>query len=650
MPPWGSRRVPVGWEISLWSSIASVVEFVTFQEQHGVSLRLPCAVADLPPGSHRTVMDRQEANWFSTTVALDVAPPDTWYAFAIDGLVYPDQASRRQPVGPLGPSMLVDPVEFTWSDSAWCAPAAREQVIYELHVGTFTPAGTFAAAATRFAELRDLGVTTLELMPVADFAGGRGWGYDGVGLFAPFHGYGTPSDMRAFVDSAHGHGLAVILDVVYNHFGPAGNFLPVYAPQFITDRWPSDWGDSLDFSEPAVRAFFRQNVRHWVGEFHLDGLRFDATHAITDDDPHILGELTDAAREAVKARSTATRVLLCAETETQEASLLAGVPDGGYGFDAIWTDDFHHAASVAATGRHEAYLADFCGSAQELLAATLTGSVFQGQWSTWQERPRGGSTQGIEPWRFVHYLENHDQIANSLDGARIASTWSPAVRRALTALLLLGPAIPLLFQGQDRASPPPFVFFADHEGDLQDAIRAGRQQHVGQFSSAMADIADMPDPCAPETFARCVWTERPLLGDGADAPMPGGAPPDRTRLLHRDLIHLRADDEIFTSPLTALTGATVNDRCLVLRWQLAGQVRLLVVNLGTDLMIHRVGEPLVAPPNGGWATRWSSESTRYGGHGSPVAIGKDGLVLGGSAVLLGQQPAALDGFSGFSGP
>ncbi|MBZ0233118.1 MAG: malto-oligosyltrehalose trehalohydrolase, partial [Deltaproteobacteria bacterium] len=468
------------------------------------------------------VLAPEASGYFAGAAAAAAA--GTRYRFRLDGgeLLVPDPASRFQPDGPHGPSEVIDPRAFAWTDGAWRgAPDAH--VVYELHVGTFTREGTFAAAARELPALAELGVTTVELMPVADFAGTRGWGYDGVDLFAPTRLYGRPDDLRAFVDAAHGVGLAVILDVVYNHFGPDGNYLGQLA-DYTTKRHAGDWGDPLDMEAAPVREYLTTNAATWIDEYHLDGLRLDATHGIFDDGPeHIVAAVVRAARAAAGDR----RVWIVAEHERQDPRLLHEMD-----VDAVWNDDFHHAAYGALTGRHEAYMRGFRGAAQELLAVVRHGFLYQGARHAWQLETRATPIFDVAPARSVVYLDNHDQVANRrADGARIDKLASPGSYRAMTALLLLGPMTPLLFQGQEHGASSPFLYFVDHAGELGGLVTEGRAAFMRQFPSVIAYEREqaLPDPGALATFERA----RLDLGERAREPH------RRVWHLHADLLALR---------------------------------------------------------------------------------------------------------------
>lgn len=563
--------------------------------------------------------------------------PGTRYRYRLDdGCAYPDPASRFQPAGPHGPSEVIDPSAFTWTDASWLGPATSGLIVYELHIGTFTAAGTWDAARHELPALATLGVNVIEVMPVADFPGRFGWGYDGVNLFAPTRLYGRPDDFRAFVDSAHALGLAVILDVVYNHLGPDGCWLDRFAPQYFADL-ATEWGRGLNFDGPesgAVRELYRANARYWIDEFHLDGLRLDATQAIFDrSTPHILTAIGDEVRRAAAPRTT---WVVC-EHEPQHGEIVRSTEDGGLGLDAIWNDDFHHSAEVALTGRREAYFSDYMGSPQELVSIVTHGFLYQGQVSAWQKRPRGTPTRGIRPDAFVAFLENHDQVANTWSGLRLHATSSPSRLRALTALLLLGPWTPMLFQGQEFMASAPFLFFADHEATLAALVRQGRRDFMAQFGSlAHADMGDrLPDPGDPRTFERCRLDQTERETHTA------------ALALHASLIALRREEIAFRSPSSEdIDGAVIGDQAFVIRWfcgpprGTAADDRLLVVNLGVELDRPVLPEPLSAPPVGHrWVPRWSSQDPMYGGGGTPDIVLDIGWRLPAeSAVLLAAVP------------
>src|SRR3984893_8182843 len=410
-------------------------------------------------------LEAESGGYFSGAIIADAG---AFYRFRVNAseTFHPDPASRFQPQGPHRSSCVVDPSRFRWSDQGWKGLRMPGQIIYEIHVGTFTREGTWSAAAKELAELARIGITVIEMMPIADFPGEFGWGYDGVDIFAPCRLYGTPDDLRAFVNHAHSLGLGVILDVVYNHLGPEGNYLRVFSEDYFTDKHENDWGDSLNFdgrNSGPVREFFITNGRYWIDEFHFDGFRFDATQSIVDSSrEYIVGAVGRAARGAAGERS----IVLIAENEPQETKLVRPRSEGGDDLDALWNDDMHHSAMVALTGLHEAYYSDYRGRPQEFISAAKYGYLFQGQPYIWQEAPRGMPTYGIGPEAFVGFIENHDQVSNSALGKRVRFLTSPGRYRAMTALLLLGPWTPMLFQGQEFGASSPFVFFHDMSGDL----------------------------------------------------------------------------------------------------------------------------------------------------------------------------------------
>ena len=555
------------------------------------------------------------------------------YRFRIDdGDAFPDPASRFQPDGPNGPSVVVDPSVFPWTDDGWRGVSIEGQVICEIHIGTFTPAGTYRAAIERLPELADTGFTVLEMMPLAEFAGGFGWGYDGVDLYAPSHLYGTPDDLRALIDAAHNMKLGVILDVVYNHFGPDGNYLNKFAPSYFSGA-ATDWGDAINFDGDdavPVREFFITNARYWIEEFHFDGLRLDATQQIYDrSTPNIITEVVATVRDAAGDRNT----IIVGENEPQRSSLVRPREEGGSGLDALWNDDFHHAARVAATGRDEAYYSGYRGVAQEFVSAAKYGFLYQGQSYPWQEKGRGIPALDLPPTRFVVFTDNHDQIANT-SGGRLHQETSPGRYRALTTLLLLLPNTPMLFQGQDFQTSRPFFFFADHAPDLSKLVRTGRVREMSQFPSiATADgTACLSDPADPDAFARCKldWSEREQNAEAL--------------ALHKDLLRLRREDPVLRAQrMRGLDGAVLSDHAFVLRYfgESMGD-RLLVVNFGARLHASPIPEPLLAPSRGGsWRTVFSTESPKYGGWGTPPleTISDGWWIPAECAVLLTQTDA-----------
>jgi maltooligosyltrehalose trehalohydrolase len=599
-PSW--RRYPIGVELGpggaharVWAPAHDRVALVV---EHGDG-----------PSPFAIPLAREEGGYFSGL--LDGIAAGTRYRFQLgDAGAFPDPASRFQPTGPHGPSEVVDPARYAWRDIGWRGVDIAGQVLYEMHIGTFTEEGTYRAAIDRLPDLVDVGVTVVELMPLADFPGRFGWGYDGVNLFAPTYLYGTPDDLRALVDAAHAMEVGVILDVVYNHLGPDGNYLESFTPRYFSSQ-ATEWGAAINFDEDDaehVREYFLTNAQYWIEEFHLDGLRLDATQQIFDrSHPDIVTEVGERVRRAARGR----RTIVVAENEPQRAAIVRPRENGGCGLDALWNDDFHHSARVAATGRNEAYYSGYRGVAQELVSAAKYGFLYQGQMYAWQKQGRGRPAFDLEPTAFVNFLQNHDQVANG-SGERLHRLTSPGKLRALTALLLLLPQTPMLFQGQEFAASAPFYYFADHNPELAALVRTGRATFLTQFPSLATETgsASLPDPGDPATFQRCKidWAER-----DANAPIVA---------LHRDLLALRRDDAVFRRTRRGrLDGSVLDEHAFVLRFfGEDGDDRLLIVNLGPRLNADPAAEPLVAPPRGkgdAWRLVFSTEDPRYGGWGTP---------------------------------
>jgi maltooligosyltrehalose trehalohydrolase len=439
------------------------------------------------------------------------AAPGDRYAYRLDGRdVRPDPASRYQPDGVHGPSEVVAPDSYHWRDAGWQGGVATEQILYELHVGTFTPEGTFDAARRRLPYLADLGVTTIELMPVADFAGTRNWGYDGVCLFAPSRAYGRPEDLRAFVDAAHAHGLGVMLDVVYNHLGPEGAYLPQFNPHYFTNRHTTAWGSAVNLDDRGsdlVRRFIIDNATHWIREYHVDGLRLDATHAFFDDSPtQLLAELTAEIRSQI-----ARPVTLHAEDHRNLASMLHSPQHGGCGLDGIWADDFHHVLRRLMAGDWRGYYQDYEGTIEELVETIRQGWFYSGQPSRRTNLPRGSDPSRLPMRQFIVCIQNHDQVGNRARGDRLHHQIDLATWRAASALLLTVPMTPLLFMGQEWSASSPFQYFTDLEPGLGASVTAGRRREFKDFPefSDPAVRERIPDPQAAATFesSKLRWDE-----------------------------------------------------------------------------------------------------------------------------------------------
>lgn len=534
--------------------------------------------------------------------------PGDRYHYEIGNEEAPDPASRFQPEGVTGRSQVVDPRAYAWQCPEWKRPPWRGRVIYELHVGTFTPEGTFAGMISRLDALADLGVNTLELMPVADFPGGHNWGYDGVMLYAPARCYGTPDQLRALIDAAHARGLAVMLDVVYNHLGPCGNVLPRYSAQYFHPQHDTAWGTGLNFDGPgsaALRDFFLQNACMWLDEYRIDGLRLDAVHAIHDrSTPHIIAEIAAAAQ--------ARGAFVVAEDERNEARTVMPRDRGGWGVDAVWSDDFHHTMRVAVTGERESYFVNYTGTRDEWIETLRAGWLFRGQYfPTWQ-RSRGTAGAQLPPESFVVCTSNHDQVGNRPLGDRLSAVVAPEIYRAISMLGCLLPYTPLLFMGQEWAASAPFPFFSELPGDVGAAMRGHRiaefARHGMMFPPAM--LEKMPDPQADTTFraAKLDWVEREL-------PRHAGV-----LALYRASLRIRAAYPIFQSaPRGQWTIDKVGEGAVQIGWR-DGAVRwALVVATTTGVALNAV-EP------GRWTRVLASNEARFGGDEAQIETGP-GCVL-----------------------
>jgi len=591
-----TRKRPIGAEIS-----AEGVSFRVWAPGHR-EIRVVIDGADYS-------LDAEEVGYFQGIV--ENARAETRYRFRIDGdgETYPDPASRFQPDGPHGDSEVVDPNAYRWSDGDWRGVDKQRLVISEMHIGTFTREGTWRAAIEQLAVLRDTGINLLEIMPVHEFPGRFGWGYDGVDLWAPTRLYGRPDDFRAFVDAAHAHGLGVILDVVYNHFGPDGCYLCQFTPDYFTKKYVNDWGESINFDGPnaeGVREFFEENAAYWIEEFHLDGLRLDATQSIKDaSEENVLTLIVRRAREAAKEKT----IFIVGENEPQDVRLI-----DEFGLDALWNDDWHHSAMVAATGRREAYYTDYRGTPQEFVSMAQLGFLYQGQYYSWQKDRRGTPSAHLPPESLFCFLQNHDQVSNSARGERLQALTDPGRFRALTALLLLGPNTPMLFQGQEFGASAPFLFFADHKPELAAAVAKGRRESLEQFPSLKALHGDLARPDDIKTFERCKLDHREREAHA------------EVVALHRDLIQLRME------MIGRVRGAVIGAEVLALRYE----QRLLIVNLGAEVRMEIVPEPLLAPPlDHRWELRWSSDSPEYGGPGViPIETKGTWIVPAHAAIVM----------------
>jgi malto-oligosyltrehalose trehalohydrolase len=570
-----AHRMPFGASVGadgttrfrLWSPGASQVEL--WLEEPGRAIAMP-----------------RDAGGWAEYVSRD-APAGTRYRYRIDGgMLVPDPAARFQPDDVHGASEVIDPLAYPWRDTAWRGLPPERLVFYELHVGTFTPAGTYAGVIERLDHLAALGVTAIELMPLADFPGRRGWGYDGVLLFAPEARYGRPEALKALVDAAHERSLAVFVDVVYNHFGPEGNYLHRYAPGFFTPRHRSFWGDGINYDGPGsevVRAFMIHNALYWLEEFHLDGLRLDAVNAIVDESPaHLLVEL---GRAVAAGPGRARSMHLVLENGANEARYLereAGRPL----YQAQWNDDVHHALHVLLTGEAGGYYEDYQPPLPHLGRCLTEGFAFQGERSKYRDGLRGQSSGHLPPTSFVGFLQNHDQVGNRALGERIAAIAPPEAVRAATAIILLSPALPLLFMGEEWAAPEPFLFFTELGPDLGPSVAEGRRREFARFPefASPAVRERIPDPQAPATHERSVldWTRlaEPRHREWLD--------------FHRTLLQLRAQAIVpllAGEPVPVTAWKAIGDTALEVSWTFPRGALRLVANLGPAATPHPGPEP-----------------------------------------------------------
>lgn len=573
-------------------------------------------------------MQRDERGYFETVVTGVV--PRSRYRYVLDGgKERPDPASRFQSDGVHGPSVVVDPTSFRWTDVGWKGKALDEYIIYELHVGTFTREGTFEAIIPHLSYLRDsVGMTAIELMPVAEFPGGRNWGYDGVHPFAPQSSYGGPQGLKRLVDACHAAGLAVILDVVYNHLGPEGNYLNDFGPYF-TDRYRTPWGSAINYDGPdsdEVRQYVVDNAVYWVTEYHIDGLRLDAIHGIFDfSAQHVLKDIASAVHS--QAHRLGRQVNVIAESDLNDARVIDPPSVGGYGLDGQWNDDFHHALRVVVAGERKGYYEDFHGLS-DLAEAVRSGYVYSARYSAHRRRRHGNSSRHCQPSQFVVFSQNHDQIGNRAVGDRLSTQLSWDALKAIRALVLLSPNIPLLFMGEEYGETAPFQYFIEHgDPDLVEAVRQGRRREFAHFGWNPEDI---PDPQDPSTFERSR-----LNREGLD---------DRqTALLRwsRALIQLRKQE----ASLGAGDGTIRNHRVwafddeqvLVMhRWTRDHAASLIVCGFNTSPVTVRLVEP-----QGTWLRRLDSMDQDFGGSGQGSVPMQLSISAGGTSVSIPTYGAAV---------
>jgi maltooligosyltrehalose trehalohydrolase len=576
-------------------------------------------------GAERLTMVKDEKGYF-TVQDIRGKAGDRYSYILPDGVATPDPASRFQPEGVHGFSECVDPRTFEWRARDWKRPGWRGQSIYEIHLGTFTKEGTFAAAIDRLDHVVQLGVDAIEIMPVADFPGQRNWGYDGVALFAPARCYGSPDSFRALVDAAHERGLAVILDVVYNHLGPDGNYLSRFSNGYFHPDRHTPWGQAFHLSGPGsepVRNFFLSNVGYWLDEFRIDGLRLDATHAIEDDSPrHLLAEMADIAH--------GRGAFLIAEDERNSCDIL-GRPDGsGAGIDAAWADDFHHEVRVALTGVQESYFKSYRGTAEELAHTLRHGWFFTGQpYPFWKGRPKGEESSHLPAKAFVYCIENHDQVGNRALGERLENLIEPAAFKAASALLCLSPYPPLIFMGQEWAASTPFLYFTDHAGELGKLVSEGRRK---EFSAAGLNEGlapeQIPDPQAASTFedSKLKWDEAGIAPHSTMLTVYQECLRERRWWIHGDAL-ARSNWRV------AAIGETV-----AIRYERAGPLRVVVSCLKPGARIEIAAEEfLELPANHSWSVELETATVCFDQTNAPCSGGSDRDVRS----LVFNQPATV---------
>ena len=528
----------------------------------------------------------------------------TLYKYRVGGQLVPDIASRFQPRGVHGPSQVVDGRLFRWTDTGWKPPSLPDLVIYELHVGTFTVDGTFAAIPSRFDHLKSIGVNVIELMPIADFAGDRNWGYDCVSIYAPSRAYGTPDELRGLINAAHKAGFAVILDVVYNHLGPDGNYMGVYSKRYYNKAHKTPWGAPFTLDAPnalPVRLHFAENAPYWVSEYHVDGFRLDATHAIPDtSSKHLVQEIT----ERVQAKGA---FVIC-EDPRNERKLVLPREQGGYGCDAVWADDFHHVVRVQMTHENEGYMGFFKGTMEELLKTLREGWLFTGELQKDGIR-RGTAGFDLEPEHFVHCISNHDQVGNRAYGERLHHSISPEAYRVASALLLATPYTPMIFMGQEWASSTPFLYFTDHHDELGKGVTEGRRKEFAEFSEFRdpAQRALIPDPQVISTFTRSKlnWTE-------LDAP-----PHNPTLRLYRHFVHFRKTSLIDRTRANWEV-SQVSKYGVAIRYLRSERESILIVfQLVADAVTLNLDQKVLKAGEGrAWSILASTNEEKYGGKGA----------------------------------
>jgi maltooligosyltrehalose trehalohydrolase len=576
---------------------------VRFRVVSPTAARMEVVLGD---GSTHPMAKTDEATF---EVLVPNVQPGTRYRILKDGTPMPDPASRFQPEGVHGPSEVIDPSAYSWQDSGWKGIAHKDLVFYELHVGTFTPEGTYRAAQEKLPYLKELGITAVELLPLAAFPGERNWGYDPAAQYAPAHPYGHPDELRAFVDAAHGMGLAVYLDVVYNHFGPDGAYVVGINPEMFTPHHHTPWGQAINLDDRGsdrVRQFFLENAVHWLREYHFDGFRLDATFALVDDSPkHFLKELAEVVA-AISDEVPGWERLLIAEDPRNLRDLALPQAEGGYGLQGIWADDFHHQLRANLAGDRHSYYRDFSGTPADIATTLEQGWFYTGQRSENQGEARGTPTDGLSPENFVICIQNHDQVGNRPRGNRLSDEIPLSAYRAASALLLFAPQLPLLFQGQEWATKVPFIYFTDHNPELGKLVSEGRKEEFRDFPDFQGDVPDPQDPASFEK-SKLDWEEQNSLEHAG------------VLRLYRDLLKLRP--QLFGSVETV----TVTDTGLVLR-------------RGNHLLFVALGENTTLPLTGDFETLLVTESDAYAASGSEPEFVDDAVTFRTPGAFVAEAP------------
>ncbi len=604
--PMGATTVADGVEFRVWAPDADRID------------------VEIEGHPHTPLKRNAEGVWIGRIGGLATG---TRYRYRIDDRWgYPDPYSRSQPEGPHGPSEVIDAASYLWHDGNWRGLTARGLTIYELHVGAYTHEGTFDALTEQLDAIAALGVRAIELMPIAEFPGARNWGYDGVNLFAPSHVYGGPKGLRNLVDAAHARGIGVILDVVYNHFGPDGNFLPQFSREYFTHRHETRWGDAINFDGPnstMVRRFVIDNACRWFNEYHIDGLRIDAAFTIFDDSPrHILEELATTVRAVVPP---GRQIVMIAETYENNVRYAHSADEGGLGFDAVWADDFHHVVHARAGHEYGGYYEDYAGTLKELARTINHGWLYEGQRSKHLGILRGTSASDLAAEHFVYCIDNHDQAANRAFGRRLSHVVGVEQHRAWSALLLLLPYTPMIFMGQEFAASTSFYYFTDHPGELGEQIRAGRHSEFAENENADERERRFPDPQDPRMFE-----ESKLRLEERDTAAGRG-----TRELYTELLRVRVSDVVLShQDRHHMRAHALSDTLLVVHLWHGHEHRLLVANFGialdeAPLSAHNADELRALA----WRSVLSTDNAGFGGGGGSARIDAETVSLPANTVV-----------------